>query len=158
MNFDNETLAVLTISLSDSQEVIERINKLVFASPALWGKLDASKMLAHCNVTYEFIYTDKHPKPNPFVKLILKLFVKKLVVDETPYKNNNQTAPAFIISEEKIFNDEKSRLINHITDTQKLGELHFDGKVTHSFGKLTKSEWNNLFYKHLNHHLKQFGV
>jgi hypothetical protein len=42
--------------------------------------------------------------------------------------------------------------------TQNLGENHFDGKESHSFGKLLKGEWNNLFYKHLDHHLRQFGV
>ena len=57
----------------DSLEIIERINKLSPSTPALWGKMDVAKMLAHCNVTYEFIYTEKHPKPNPFTKLIIFL-------------------------------------------------------------------------------------
>ena len=142
----------------DSLDIIERINKLTPSTPALWGKMNVSKMLAHCNVTYEFIYTDKHPKPNPFMKLILKLFVKKLVVSNQTYKKNNPTAPAFIISDEKIFETEKNNLINYITTTQELGESHFNGKESHSFGKLNTSEWNNMFYKHLDHHLSQFGV
>ena len=45
-----------------------------------------------------------------------------------------------------------------ITKTQELGEQYFDGKESHSFGNLTSNEWNNLFYKHLEHHLTQFGV
>jgi hypothetical protein len=142
----------------DSLEIIERINKLTPSSTALWGKMDVAKMLAHCNVTYEFIYTDKHPKPNPFTKLILRLFVKKLVVSNQSYKKNNPTAPAFIIANEKEFETEKNNLINYITTTQELGESHFDGKESHSFGKLNKTEWNNMFYKHLDHHLSQFGV
>jgi len=35
----------------DSLEIIERINKLSPSTPALWGKMDVAKMLAHCNVT-----------------------------------------------------------------------------------------------------------
>ena len=142
----------------DSLEIIERINKLSPSTPALWGKMDVAKMLAHCNVTYEFIYTEKHPKPNPFTKLILKLFVKKLVVSNQSYKKNNPTAPAFIITNEKEFETEKNNLINYIATTQELGESHFDGKESHSFGRLNKTEWNNMFYKHLDHHLSQFGV
>jgi hypothetical protein len=49
-------------------------------------------------------------------------------------------------------------LTDFITKTQQLGENHFDGKNSHSFGVMNKTEWNNMFYKHLNHHLNQFGV
>ena len=42
--------------------------------------------------------------------------------------------------------------------TQELGEAHFEGKESHSFGPLNKTEWNNMFYKHADHHLTQFGV
>ena len=42
--------------------------------------------------------------------------------------------------------------------TQELGRSHFDGKESLSFGPINAQEWNNLFYKHLNHHLSQFGV
>jgi hypothetical protein len=49
-------------------------------------------------------------------------------------------------------------LINYIKRTADLGESHFDGKESRSFGKLNITEWNNMFYKHLDHHLSQFGV
>jgi hypothetical protein len=39
-----------------------------------------------------------------------------------------------------------------------LGENHFDGRVSMIFGPMTTTEWNNLFYKHIDHHLTQFGV
>ena len=73
-------------------------------------------------------------------------------------KKNSRTAPAFLIANERDFEIEKKRLIDHLTKTQELGEDYFDNKESHSFGPLTKTEWNNLFYKHLNHHLEQFGV
>jgi hypothetical protein len=139
-------------------EVIYRINNLKPDTKPLWGKMDVAKMLAHCNVTYEFIYDSIHPVPNGFVKLLLKLFVKKGVVNEVPYKKNLKTAPEFIISNERNFEKEKERLINYIKRTADLGESHFDGKESRSFGKLNITEWNNMFYKHLDHHLSQFGV
>jgi SRSO17 transposase len=46
----------------------------------------------------------------------------------------------------------------YIIKTQELGATHFEGKESHSFGTLTSTEWNNMFYKHLDHHLGQFGV
>lgn len=35
-----------------TQEIISRINNLLPNTPALWGKMSVSQMLAHCNVTY----------------------------------------------------------------------------------------------------------
>lgn len=144
--------------LADSNEVITRIQGLNAETQPLWGKMAVGQMLAHCNVTYEMVYESIHPKPNPIMKFILKMLIKKVVVNEVPYKRDSNTAPQFIIKDSKDFEYEKSRLVNYINKTQELGELHFEGKESHSFGELTKSEWNNMFYKHLDHHLRQFGV
>jgi len=142
-----------------TQHVIDRINALTPDSKPLWGEMNASQMLAHCNVTYELIYTDKHPSPkNPFMRWVLKSFVKKMVVSEEPYKKNMRTAPHFLMTSDKNIEEERERLINYIKRTQELGAEHFDGKESHSFGVLNKTEWNNMFAKHLDHHLTQFGV
>jgi hypothetical protein len=140
------------------EEIIERINQLTVTSQPLWGKMNVAQMLAHCNVTYELVFENKHPKPNALLRLILKLFVKNVVVNEKPFKRNSQTAPAFIIATEKDFEIEKARLKAYIDQVQKLGSAYFDGKESHSFGVLKATEWNAMFYKHLDHHLNQFGV
>lgn len=141
-----------------SDEVIRRINILSPHTQANWGKMTVDQMLAHVNVSYEMAFEDKHPKPNFFMKLILKSFVKKIVTGEAPYKRNSQTAPAFLIKEPRNFELEKGRLIGFINKTQELGEAHFDGRESLSFGALNKTEWNNMFYKHIDHHLTQFGA
>ncbi|MES2275248.1 MAG: DUF1569 domain-containing protein [Bacteroidota bacterium] len=144
---------------ADVKELISRFDKLSPDSTPHWGKMSVSKMLAHCNVSYEMVYEEgKHPKPKGFMKFILKVLVKNKVVGPQPYKKNNPTAPAFIIKEEKDFEAEKARLLGYLDKTLQLGEAHFDGKESHSFGVLTVGEWNTMFYKHLNHHLSQFGV
>jgi hypothetical protein len=138
--------------------MIQRIEKLDSTTQPQWGKMNVAQMLAHCNVTYEMIYEDKHPKPGGFKKWMLKTFIKPIVVGEKTYKKNSKTAPEFIIADAREFESEKSRLIDHINKTAELGRDHFEGKESHSFGKLTAQEWNNMFYKHLDHHLTQFGV
>lgn len=143
---------------SVSDQLIRRINALTPASQPNWGKMNVAQMLAHCNVTYELVYENKHPQPNFLMKFILKTFIKKIVTSETPYKHNSRTAPVFLITDTKDFETEKQRLINYINKTQQLGETSFDNKMSHSFGRLSVTEWNNMFYKHLNHHLTQFGV
>lgn len=139
-------------------EFINRINKLTPESKALWGKMNVSQMLAHCNVSYEMVYDNIHPKPNAFFRFILKLLVKNKVVDDKPYARNNGTAPQFIIKGDRNFDIEKDRLIAYINKTEELGEKEFEGKESLSFGKLHAGEWNNMFSKHLEHHLSQFGV
>ncbi|WP_407556965.1 DUF1569 domain-containing protein [Winogradskyella sp. 4-2091] len=143
---------------SVTDEVIERINKLSPETQPNWGKMSVDQMLAHCSVTYELDFEDKHPKPKGLMKWVLKTFIKKVVVSEKPYKKNSRTAPEFIITSEKEFNTEKERLTGYITKVQALGSNHYDQKESHSFGKLSVTEWNNMFYKHLDHHLTQFGV
>ena len=138
--------------------ILERISKLTEDTKGNWGEMSVAQMLAHCNVTYEMVYDNKHPKPNVFLKFVLKKLVKNKVVSDEPYTKNGRTAPQFVIKEEKNFGTEKQRLVDYIVKTKDLGEDHFDGKESHSFGVLNKQEWNNMFYKHLDHHLNQFGV
>lgn len=142
----------------DTQETLKRIDSLTENSKPNWGKMSVGQMLSHCSVTYEMVFTDKHKKPNLFLKLILKIFIKKAVVSEKPYPKNGKTSPQFLITDKKDFLKEKETLKNYMKQTQKLGESYFEGKESNSFGKLTAAEWNAMFYKHLNHHLTQFGV
>lgn len=143
----------------DAQNYINRINNLVEETHGLWGRMTVDQMLAHCCVSYEMVYEpEKHKKPSFLAKFILKSFVKPKVVGEKSYPKDSPTAPQFLIKERKNFDDEKKRLIGFIQKTQQLGSSAFEGKESHSFGPLTSQEWNNMFAKHLNHHLSQFGV
>lgn len=143
---------------SVTQEVIDRIDRLTPETKPLWGKMSVSQMLAHCCVSYEYVYETKYARPNAFARFLLKLFVKNAVVGEKPYKKNTATGPDFVIKDSRDFDSEKKRLTDYVTRTQQLGEAHFEGKESHSFGPLTAVEWNNMFYKHIDHHLSQFGV
>lgn len=142
----------------ESQNAITRINSLSPQTQPQWGKMNVSQMLAHCNVAYELVYTDKHPKPKGFQKFMIKLFAKNIVVGPKPYKKNSRTAPMFLITDSRDFETEKRRLVDHLEKTQQLGTAHFNGKESHAFGPLSDKEWNILFSKHLDHHLGQFGV
>lgn len=143
----------------DAQNYINRINNLVEETHGLWGRMTVDQMLAHCCVTYEMVYEpEKHKKPGAIAKFILKTFVKPKVVGEKSYPKDSPTAPQFLIKERRDFEEEKKRLIGFIQKTQQLGSEAFDGKESFSFGKLSSQEWNNMFAKHLNHHLSQFGV
>lgn len=144
---------------NDTHELKERINQLNNQSKAQWGKMDVGQMLAHCNVTYEMTYEPtKFKKPNVIKKWVFKSILKPIIVGPKPFKKNSPTSSDFKMTSVKKFDSEKQRIIGFINQTQELGSNHFEGKDNLSFGKMSSNEWNALFYKHLDHHLKQFGV
>jgi hypothetical protein len=141
-----------------TEKVLSRLDKLTPDTQPQWGKMSVGQMLAHVNVAYEMAYGEKQVKNGGFAKFMLKLFVKGIVVGEKAYKKNSRTAPAFLITDPKEFEKEKTRLIDYINKTESNGVDYFEGKESASFGPLTSKEWSIMFYKHLDHHFKQFGV
>lgn len=141
------------------EEIVKRINQLTPETKPLWGKMSVAQMLADSNVSYAFNdYPERFTRPNALKKWLLKTFVKPNVVSDKSYKKNSPTAPVFLIKETKDFNTEKQLLIDNIRKTQQIGGAYFEKIDNFSFGKMTIQEWNNMFYKHLDHHLTQFGV
>jgi hypothetical protein len=120
--------------------------------------MTVGQMLAHCNVSYEMLYDNKWPKPGPVKRFVLNLLVKQRVVGPKLYGRSVPTAPQFLIKESKDFAVEKQRLTDYLQRVLKEGAQAFEGRESHSFGPLTTAEWNTMFYKHLDHHLTQFGV
>lgn len=147
-----------TFDPATTKKTLERLDKLSNTTKPQWGKMNSAQMLAHLSVAYDLAYGNTQSKVNPFAKLMLKLFVKNIVVSETPYKRNSRTAPDFVIADERNFETEKERLMAHIKDTEAKGTVFFEGRKSSSFGIMTSKEWSNQFYKHLDHHFTQFGV
>ena len=141
-----------------TEELARRIGALTPETRPLWGKMNAAQVLAHLCVSYEMVYDDRHPKPGPVLRFVLRAFVKRAVVGEKTYPRSSRTAPAFVIADERDFEEERVRLLSFLDKTRALGPEAFEGRESLSFGPLTTAEWNNLFYKHLDHHLTQFGV
>ncbi len=146
--FDSATVAELTA----------RINRLTPSTTAQWGKMSVDQMLAHCNVSYDMAYTNQYPKAGGVKRILLNLFVKQAVVGPKPYPRNSPTAPQFRMAGAKNFEQERSKLIAYLTRVQRDGVSGFERRESPSFGPLSAAEWNTLFYKHLDHHLTQFGV
>ena len=138
---------------------IERIKKIEPTTKPLWGKMSGSQMFAHCSVFYELVFTDKYPKL-PYVYRVIGRFMYKDMLISKPFKKNGKASGFFIIEDEKSFEKEQQSLINFIHQAVDAGESFFEGFESKAFGigKLTAKEWNIILYKHLEHHLTQFGV
>lgn len=141
----------------DNNEIIERINKLTPDTNAMWGKMTVAQMLAHSQTTIEVALGERKLKGGLIGFLFGKIAKRKLVKDE-PFKKNLPTAPSFIIKNERNFYEEKDKLIKLIQRFGKADPDNIAASPHPFFGKLTANEWNTLQWKHLDHHLNQFGV
>lgn len=138
--------------------LFKRIDQLSPITQRRWGKMNVSQMLAHCSIPYAQALGENTQAPPLIMKIIMRLFMRGLLTNEVPYKKNSPTAPAFIIVDQRDFEKEKAQLKNYISKVFELGTTHFEGKSQITLGPLSSVEWSNLLYKHLDHHLQQFGV
>ncbi|MEO5945383.1 MAG: DUF1569 domain-containing protein [Chitinophagaceae bacterium] len=139
---------------SVKQEIIDRITKLTPASETKWGKMNVSQMLHHCQLPVLAAYGTIKPRGNFFLRLLGPMF-KSVLYNENPYKQGLPTDKMYIITDEKDFEKEKTELLNLV---EKFSESAVT-KLPHPvFGKLSKEQWSKATWKHLDHHLKQFGV
>lgn len=141
----------------DTYEIITRLHKLNPSSQRLWGKMEVDQMLAHCRKTLEMATGDKI-LPRVFIgRLIGRLFVKELY-NEKPFSKNGPTDKALKITNRRNFETEKNKLLKYIEKFQAGGEEKCTTYPHPFFGKVTPREWSIGMYKHLDHHLRQFGV
>ena len=141
-----------------ADEVKERIAKLGPNSQRQWGKMTAPQALAHCANTMEFAVGDRN-EPRMLIGRILGPLVKsKVLKDDEPMRRNAPTVKSLVVSDERDLAKERQRLCVLI-DRFSAGGPQGCTKQPHTFfGPLTPDEWSRLMYKHLDHHLRQFGV
>lgn len=141
-----------------TEAMLTRLEGISADTTPQWGKMNAGQMLAHLNVAYDITNGKLPVSYNPFMRLMLKMFVKKIVVGSKPYAKNGQTAPVFIIEGDRDFATEKAKLIANMKAVEAEGAAAYEGRVSPSFGKMSSQEWSNQFWKHMDHHFTQFGV
>ncbi len=139
------------------EAILERIKSLTPNQKPLWGKMNAAQMLAHCCVAFSVPLADK-ALPRPLLGRMFGWMIKSKLYDEVPYKKSLPTSPAFIIKDEKNFEEEQEKLLNLTSEFFTKGKKN-TGRFPHPiFGTFTPDQWGISMYKHLDHHLRQFGA
>ena len=137
-------------------EVLDRLNKLTTESQRQWGKMNVGQMLAHCNEAFRSSLA-KMPK-RMLMGYLFGWLAKPLFFGPKPYKKSLPTAPNFIIKDERNFEEEKKQLTELVTQFHQADPALTASKVHPFFGKMTAEQWGKGMWKHLDHHLQQFGV
>lgn len=142
---------------SVKDDVVRRIGSLAAGSTRQWGKMQPAQMLAHCAIGLEAATGDTSRKQKLLGKL-LGPFFRSAFLGEKPFGRNSPTDPAYVVSDERSLDAERDRLLAQVDLFCRRGPDAVSRRVHVFFGRLTGEEWGVLQYKHLDHHLRQFGA
>jgi hypothetical protein len=142
---------------SDVSQIVERIEKLNPASQRLWGKMNVAQMLAHCNISMETAMGKKNIK-RLFIGRIIAPFLRSKVLGEKPFGKNSPTDKSYIFPADIPFEEQQTKTISSVKQFFEGGPSACTTHPHPFFGSFTPDEWAVFQWKHLDHHLRQFGV
>ncbi|MGE3801428.1 MAG: DinB family protein [Candidatus Kapaibacterium sp.] len=140
------------------QEVLSRIEQLTKEAQPQWGKMSVGQMLAHCSAAQEVTNGTKKLEGTPFIVKLFKGMIRNIVVNDKPYKQSLQTHPQYKQTSERDFEAERERLLESLKTFVEMDESKAAQMEHPILGRMTREERGWSMYKHLNHHLQQFGV
>ena len=143
--------------LQDRKDIIDRINSLTGDEKAEWGKMNVNQMVSHLVQSGEMPFEGTLPEHSSFAS---RTIIKPLVLYVLPMPKEVKTRPEMDQQENGRkpveFSGDKALAIEYI---ERLGSLPHDHPCSYHpfFGKMSAREWARLGYKHIDHHLRQFG-
>jgi hypothetical protein len=140
------------------RELKDRMSHLRPDTPRLWGKMTPAQAMAHCTIAMELALGDRRP-PRMLIGRVIGGIIKPMAFKESePMRRNSPTIPGFVVSDDRDLTVECEKLSLAIDRFAACGP---SGCTTHPhsfFGRLTPDEWSMWMYKHIDHHLRQFGA
>jgi hypothetical protein len=139
--------------------LLQRINKLEDGSIPKWGQMTVSEMLTHCSTAIQMGLGDVGTKAQ-FGKAKAAL-ARLLFIDLFPFPKGSPTAPELHprmkLRKPETFARERDQLISQLKRIHDTSESHrfADHPI---FRQMGRKRWGQLVYKHIDHHLRQFGV
>ncbi|MGO9865415.1 MAG: DUF1569 domain-containing protein [Terriglobales bacterium] len=137
-------------------DVISRIDKLQPMSQRQWGKMEVAQMMAHCSATFD-LASGRLIRPRVLVGRLIGRFVRPIFSNDKPLPKNSPTDKKLAISDSRDFGREQEQLKVRVRQFHQGGEAECTKHPHPFFGALTPHEWGTGMYKHLDHHLRQFG-
>lgn len=136
------------------EECVRRIEALAPDATPEWGEMNVAQMLAHC-VEVQKVMNDGPLDGTPWYLRLVGPLVKRLILADRPFRVNVPTHPQYEITSEREFTVEKRALLESLGAFRARGRAGIDHPM---FGRMTPEETGWAAYKHLDHHLRQFGV
>lgn len=136
--------------------MLERLDALRPDATRQWGKMSCAQMLAHCQQPLR-VAVGELPLKRSLVGLLFGRMAKKKLLAPAPWKPGMPTAPEFVIRDQRDFAREHAALRALVKRFGEGGPAGLTKGPHPFFGPLTVEEWQGLQWRHLDHHLRQFG-
>jgi Protein of unknown function (DUF1569) len=115
-------------------------------------------MVEHCSRGLELALGDRLPPQMMLGRIIGRMLKPKVLGNDEPMRRNSPTVKGLLVEDERDLGKEQERLRGLIDRFVARGPAGCTNHPHSFFGRLTPEEWAILMYKHLDHHLRQFGV
>lgn len=147
-------------SLFDPEQSLAMIGRLRALRPEhapLWGKMTPGQACTHCQATLRIALGELQWKRSLIGRLFGGLAKRQLTAPK-PFGKNLPTDPRLVIKGDRSLDQERETLITLVQRFTAAGPGGMRKEPHPFFGELTPAEWDTLQWKHLDHHLRQFGV
>lgn len=144
-----------------AEDVKQRLMRVRPESERQWGRMTPAQTLAHCTAGLQMAMGVVRPKRASFPANVLGIVIKPLVLnDDKPLRRNSPSAPELFTADatQCDFERERAQLVAAIESFAAEGAACCTKHPHPFFGALTPQRWAILMYKHLDHHLRQFGA
>ncbi|MCT4198826.1 DUF1569 domain-containing protein [Elizabethkingia anophelis] len=140
-----------------SDSIIARVKNLSAVHKSEWGEMTASEMLLHCNSCNRQILEESRGDKKTTIKQYL---LRVLALYIAPNFKKNIKGELTHVTKGKANASDFEELRNKFILLIGIFPAN-DHPLTLShpaFGNISTNEWGIAAYKHMDHHLRQFGV
>jgi hypothetical protein len=139
----------------DHRELQERVQRLRTDQKPHWGRMSALQMVAHLADSLRMASGELEvaPKKVPFRYSPLK----EIVLYVLPIPKGIPTSPELIARKPRDWTEEVADLRDQMNGIVQRGAEALSPEHP-AFGALSARQWGVLIYRHMDHHLRQFGV
>ncbi len=142
------------LDAGDRARIVERLRRVRPDAKPAWGRLDAPRMVCHVADSMRVALGDVATKPTH--NFVTRTLVRFLVIHTgfAPPRGKVETAPEMLASQPTSW-DADVAACAALLDRVGGGTCT---AVHPAFGPLSPREWARLSWKHVDHHLRQFGA
>ena len=137
-------------------EVLDRISRLTPERKPDWGRFTAPEMVCHvsCDLRQALGELDAGPPSGPLTRFPLNLLAIHVI---RWAKGKGKSPPEFLATRPQAWSADVDRLRDLIERFAKRGPDAV-WPASRVFGRISGRSWGVMEHKHLDHHLRQFGV
>ena len=142
---------------STFSEIKRRVQQLGPFSRPQWGRMNVAQALAHCSGVMELALGDRRPQRTAIGRILGPLLKRLTIGSDAPLRRNAPTIQDVVVLDQRDLDTERTRLLTLLDRFATGGAAHCTTHPHPFFGRMSPQDWATFEYKHLDHHLRQFG-